>query len=341
MYLNSNNDTILYGSEDLLLTIYLIGYRKQGESAVILLKSGKKNVVWSGVIDSYCLEGKNITYDILSEEGIGKNRKLDLACLSHFHEDHATDFLNVVNNFADDDTKILVPEFSKEYFEKDEHDAAKKIRNYIRKRCTKTGKPTNNLFYNRSIDGSLIWNFNGSVHGVEHRLCITSLLPQDQQAEELIEDDLSKHSPNELSLFVKIVFDKKQYLFTGDCTNREMRGLENGDLRLYGANETRVNYLKIPHHGSDTAENLLKMIENGDIVLENIATCTYDFRATNHEILDRYRRKCDVFVTKNPENKESVPPEYGIIKHTFDSLGSIVESEKPTKGTAIPLWRKS
>ncbi len=342
MYLTSNNEPIFYNSEELFLSIYLIGYETQGESIVLIFETEERKAVWSAVIDSYSLPEKNITDNILKAYKFGQNKKIDLACITHFHNDHTTGFKNLLEYYADENTKIMMPEFSREYYEAQGHYPAKEIRDYIQRKYTGGSNcHDNNVFYNRKIDRNLIWDFNGSTHGVGHQLYIESLLPTDRRALHYIDDDLSRHSPNDLSLMLKIVFDGNQYLFTGDCTNDEMKDLGANDFYTRQTNTTpHVVYLKIPHHGSKTADNLLKMVEDDRLIIDKIATCTYDYRATKENIIEGYRKKCDIAMTKDINAKASNAHSHGIIKYVFDSRGNIIDEKTLFSGNATRLWRK-
>lgn len=64
--------------------IYTVGYHKEGESVLILIKSDDA-VVYSIVIDSYEDE-RNITYELLSKEKIDH---IDMLCWSHPDKDHS------------------------------------------------------------------------------------------------------------------------------------------------------------------------------------------------------------------------------------------------------------
>ncbi|MBQ6394089.1 MBL fold metallo-hydrolase [Candidatus Saccharibacteria bacterium] len=321
----SNNDTIIYESDDLLLYIYLIGYKKAGESIVVFLKTKGDGVVWSLVIDNYFLRNVNMTKNILEEHGFGDSRKLDAVCVTHFHTDHAKGMRRLLENFTDSSTKIILPRFGEKYFENTTNRDALDIHRLIEARYAQPEYfKKNNLFYNRKYDNGLVWNLTGPSHR-NHSIYVESLLPTDAISEHYGADNLRNHTPNDMSIFIKLVFDSSTYLFAGDCTDMAMRPLTLNDLKNVSMKERpEIKYLKIPHHGSDTALTMLEYIEQKQIELSGVATCAYHYKATKKTILDRYNRVShELAVTTDINKAKNAPYDFGICRYVFDAFGNI------------------
>ena len=74
--------------ENLVLSIYLVGYKNIGESIVVLFHdAGKeeKEPVFSFVVDSYKKDDLFLTKKILDDNEV---KGLDIVCWTHPHRDH-------------------------------------------------------------------------------------------------------------------------------------------------------------------------------------------------------------------------------------------------------------
>lgn len=93
----------IYFKESLKLVIYTVGYSKEGESLLILIKADDV-IRYSIVIDGYKVEDNNITCQLLEAE---KMQQIDMFCWSHPDRDHSVGIEDYIP-FMDRNTQIIL-----------------------------------------------------------------------------------------------------------------------------------------------------------------------------------------------------------------------------------------
>ena len=96
------DDSIFYRCS-LDLVIYTIGYEKEGESVIALIKTDGI-VVFSMVIDGYKNKKHNASFDILENEKVAN---LDFFCWSHPDKDHSLGIEDYIKLFTN--PKVVKP----------------------------------------------------------------------------------------------------------------------------------------------------------------------------------------------------------------------------------------
>ena len=88
-----------------------------------------------------------------------------------------------------------------------------------------------------------------------------------------------------------------------------------------------IDYVKIPHHGSDGSKEMFNLLSNVNKVSNSVSTVYRTSRLPKKEILEMYKRKKGkVFCTGNLNREDNIN-NYGIIKHTFDIINKTVKTE--------------
>lgn len=305
--------------QKLYLEINMIGYKTMGESIILSLKSSDTTVLWTAIIDCYKYDNLNITYDTLKEMGYGNDKKIDLLCITHPDEDHTKDIKMIMNDFTNNNTIYLMPDFLASNI--DETNDIKEIRKIISDRYSRhSDGRLNNIFYNRNInEPNLNWKFIGSDNKT-HILRIETYLPTDSIM--TMSRNNNNQYKNDYSLFINLIIDdKNNYVFTGDCMDYSIVCLEEEDLQKMN----KVLYFKIPHHGSDI-KKMQELIINNRLTLYNVSACAYRKGTTQRKILDFYNENCeDVSITfTDTENIKK----YGLLKHVFDATNGILVKDK-------------
>ncbi|MBQ6860594.1 MAG: hypothetical protein IJO08_03000 [Clostridia bacterium] len=304
-------------SDDIVIEVNIIGYKTEGESSVIFLRDGTE-IIWAGVIDSYNLNSKNITKEILEQNGYGlENKKINFLSITHPDEDHTKNISDIFDNFVDKNTYILTSDF----FDFDKENDIKnieKIKNEfinIFKKITEDN--VDKLFLNRTY----------GEPGLEHKfLCrgrqidfkILSLLPTDAQIiNKKINQTQSIHK-NMYSLFIIIEIGMTQLIFAGDCENDSLRYINYDEV------PERIDLLKIPHHGSKTSDNILEWEIRDKELGTGVCTTRIKCGTTSKEILEKYRNYFErVCLTGDvvPENNNS---DFGVVKLLYGTKGNFV-----------------
>lgn len=306
-------------SKDLFFEISLIGYKNQGESVVMSLKSGNDEILWTAVIDSFKTNGNNITAQKLEEMGYGTDKKIDLLMITHPDLDHIKDLDTIIDRFTNEYTKYIMPDFINSNIP--ETECIRLIKSEIEKMYSnKDTGLLNNLFYNKVIcEPRLKWKWLGSDNK-SHILRVESFLPTDSIMTMSRYTD-NQHK-NDYSLFVNIIVDDVNFSFTGDCLDYALELLNCEDFDKM----KNTLYFKIPHHGSINTKSFHKFIENGDIILLSSSACAYRKDVTNYKVLEFYMNNSPDFLSiTSDENSKN---DFGIVKHVFDIKKKCIIKDK-------------
>lgn len=306
-------------SKDLFLEIDLIGYKKQGESVIISLKSSENNYLWTAVIDSFKRNNENITVKNLEEMGYGDNKKIDLLMITHPDLDHIKDIETIINNYTDETTKYLMPDFFNSNV--NETIDIKKIKKLIQEKYLEHSSGLlNNIFYNKVInEPNLKWKWVGSDNKT-HMLKVESYLPTDSIM--TMSRYANNQHKNEYSLFVNVIVDNVNFVFTGDCVDYSLSLLNVEDLDKM----RNTLYFKIPHHGSENTTMFNKFIDNDDIGLISSSACAFRENVTNKSVLEYYCMKSPDLVSLTCD--ENSDDNYGIVKHVYNIKKRCIEHNK-------------
>ena len=315
-------------NEQLYVEIYTIGYEPMGEGIVIKIKD-EENTFFCGVIDCFEIEKLNKTLEIV------KNEKIDLICLTHPDEDHCKG-LEKVLKLADSNTKILYPD-SMLYYDYKSKESAYKVITEISKFLIKYRNNNNKPKMISCVGTQKIINDinffdarRGGIYNLEINTFtpITSII--DRKIANTILDNviLGDIDNNKLSIMMSITIGRLKLLFCGDVEDdtiielNKYIGKEENDF-FYDI----IDYIKIPHHGSDNSVEMFRLLSNVNKVSNSISTVYRSSRLPNREILERYKRKKGkIYCTGNIEKNDDLN-NYGIVKHSFDIINNTVKTE--------------
>lgn len=292
------------GKENLIMKIFVIGYPVWGESIVILFIDTTYNfVIYSCVIDSFTHDNYNMTIDILKRYNV---KALNILCWSHPDKDHSYGLSSIIDSFCNLSTIFLVPQGV--YFKKHE-----KIR-YNKKETGEIFKGINDI--NNLTKGSFvsvgtapfcrneIASFVFSDYPDYIPIEIDTLAPPSPLLNYRIMNS-QKIKKNELSIFLRITVDEHKFLFCSDVENDAI-----GDLNpLHLSNPI---LLKIPHHGSDTSDRLLDVVDFSSGCTYSCVTKYRDKLPYRHIISDYLTRCTMVHYTGS-----NCHHNYGCIEYTF------------------------
>lgn len=273
--------------DDLYLDLHVIGYWKEGESILFVLKSlhPRKRILFWGVIDSYKKGKKNFTIEMMKEyeqEYDITNRKLDFLCWTHPDIDHSKDMDILIEDYCDKETRIVIPPSLTAYRSKI-NKLGKKISDIIS--GTVNRKSAGDLYnYCYALPGYSLVQLEVPTSGVyndDHKMEIISLSPFTS----IIEKQYYKTKPdhNDFSIALLLKFDNLK-IFLGSDIEKDSIELIRNEYIL----PDNFNYIKIPHHCSPTSEKFLEYLNTDD--LSEIA-CTTTFngqKLPDRNLLKRY-----------------------------------------------------
>lgn len=269
--------------DKLYFHVYTIGYKNEGESILFMIESDF-GIVYSGLIDCYERDGINIASNILEERGVGH---IDLICWTHPHMDHSIGYEDIFNKYVNEKTKIIYPANLLSINDKD-----------VSEGCVQTLDKIRDIIGSRKIrkatvktisDNKRVENINFGVgqpdSNANFLFEIWSLAPISDIVEK--RDLLQKvASVNDYSIALNITFGDKIFLFGGDIQDFSIKKVDHFGI------PTKVDYLKIPHHGSKGSLDIINWIKNHGVGI----ACTTEFktcRLPDESALDEYRNYSD------------------------------------------------
>lgn len=245
--------------EDLFIKIYLIGFEMQGESCIFLIYSEKpkRKLIYSIVMDCYKDSEINEIEEVCKDE-LGQE-KLDMLVWSHPHDDHTIGLNEIIEKYCDEQTKIILANIL------DNNrivmsDTCKELAEYISKLNFGKKKKKYNINsmvnYNQTIQKVNFSKSSNVIKGIEIR-CIAPMADVIAKQPSLREENINLFSVG-LLIVIDIDDKKMNFLLTGDMVNEVFNEIaeEQEDDEI----PNTYNYVKIPHHGGKSAQNLVKIL---------------------------------------------------------------------------------
>lgn len=307
--------------KNLTIDIYLIGYKNIGESLVFIVYCDN-NIVYSGVVDSYEKE-INKTIEILKDKNIST---LDFICWTHPDEDHSIGIDTLIENFTDSNTKVFIPEDinGEEY---NYNDRVRSAFQYIDENL-KSRKHDRFKVYSASDNKILEYlTFDRGVKGKEE-FKIVSIAPNTM----ILRQDKfnTTFKKNDYSIALLITLGSFTILLSGDIENKTISKFE------YFYLPDVVDYLKTPHHTSDSSDKLIDFIDK-ELPCEIACTTVYKKGRVNLpklEVIEKYRERVrNFYCTDNLIDMSENG--YGIIKVKCDILKKQFSVKLEGDATAI------
>lgn len=299
---------------NVLMKIFVIGYRNMGESIVILfLDKGRNNeVLYSIVIDSFIYgSGKrevNKTDEILRKYGVE-----NISCLiwTHPHLDHTKGLKHVILKHCRFNTPIYIsPHFyNKEndlikITKKENQELVDNLFTLNRLSKDRVSRPIVSPRKYTNLEQMIFEGFSDSM-----RINIDAVAPYSSILDDYVGKDKYNLNPNMVSIAFILSVDDYYFFFGGDTTNEHIDRINTAYLQ-------KCVFVKIPHHASTTSNNLLELL-NPD-VLENV--CTTQFKngrsnLPNMDILSAYKHIAKHVTITGDDTHRST--DYGMIEYEY------------------------
>lgn len=242
---------------DMIVSIFVVGYKGQGESIVVLFRDAAK-VAFSMVIDCYEVKDYNITKSILKKYGV---KSLNVMCWTHPHWDHTKGIDGLFETYFGDDTIVFFPQY---YF----GDHKKSL---LQKQClqapaifdkiwdkVKDLPDRHNRF--RTISGygdktnlyPMLLSFADKLTQ-DRMVCFYFLTPSCDLLNEYAIEDKDSGKPNEFSISFMMSIDGYGFFFGGDVENESADNIENSIVEEF-------RWIKVPHHCSSGAKSIAERL---------------------------------------------------------------------------------
>ena len=300
--------------EHLEIRVFVIGYKKEGEAIVVLLRDKTKDkVLYSMAIDCYSYKGsmksnRNLTDEILRRYHV---ENLSVLCWTHPHMDHSKDLLKIFHKYCRVSTKVIKPQL----FDNKGTDIIA-VNDY------KTKRLVNSLFRLNALNRSTVESANASPRGymmteefdieagnaetksVQVLLMspINSILQQYFKEGRILED------LNGISVALILDVDGYCMMFAGDTTNEHIDLMNKRKLRV-------CRLVKTPHHTSLTARSMVNYLEKEK--LDTVCTTIKGIKLPVDDVVDLYKEKTDYFFTTGYKETNKQQKYYGIIEYVY------------------------
>lgn len=281
-----NRYTISNEINDISISIFLIGYEKEGESCIFIVHTKEpKEVLYSMVID--CYEEKNINYAMKILEKYNKKRKIDMLIWTHPHDDHSIGLDKLIFKMCDKNTQIITASVLNDtpHYTTITNSLIHKIASINNGKVPKDRWKINSLAHFQDILQKIEFT-NGK--DVIEKINIRCISPYPNVGN--VQAGLKTFSVNKMSIgiIVEVIRKKNRlnFLFAGDMEGQTINSIieEQEDLLAdMNINEDEMipsvyNYIKLPHHGSDNSSNLVNLLDEEN---KSELGCTTVFASKN------------------------------------------------------------
>ena len=288
-----NDDKKYVSFNNLIVRLFVIGGNGSGESIVVIFCDGN-DVFFSMVVDSCETDfqgGKVILpIKVLQHYGV---KKLDCVVWTHPHDDHSCGMEKIIMDYYGKKTIGVLP---KQLYTEDNSvvkmsGLCKRVLNVFNKKFAKKNLKSMDCQEcdTRSLLRMPLFDIETGKEKTIELFCLTPI-------DYLLDDKLRNNKQfsnsllNELSLTLILSYDDYCFYFGGDAPDKTILKSNLMDIE-------RCRWIKIPHHSSDTAKNMISKINKN--IDSAVSTTFLKSNLPKKEILDQYySRANNVYVAK-------------------------------------------
>lgn len=299
------NCTNIQDVSDITAHVYVCGYSPEGESILFFLYDEKqKYVLYSILIDSYFFY-TNRLFKIFDKYDI-ENQKLDMIVWTHPHQDHSRGFESIIDKYCNKKTIYHIPSDMLRYKIDGEELCKDAKKSYEKIKSLKNGA----VFPTKNVVGKSTEIINCEYEDKNKRnfsFSVKILTPHSNFLFNELEEKSSVNG-NAFSISLLIKVGQMNFLFGGDTENDAWKCVPKDDLKY-------IDFVKIPHHGSDSASNIIQHVTNRKT--KALGACTSYVKGKKHlpqsNILNQYGSICDSIYLTRGNNKKK----YGLVEYVF------------------------
>lgn len=338
MNYKTKKDVHLSSFDNLILSIFVIGYKNIGESIVVLFRdkcNDEDKVVLSIVIDCYEIDRLNLTRTILKKFSI---KYVDFICWTHPHTDHSLGIDKLIKDVMHDGLVIFTPKF---YYGnlnpdllKSESMTTETIYKNIHTVVKKHNKYTD-LWRTVSADGDITHNYpmrliaNDDLSQKE--LCFYFLTPISRRTDKYSTKGSLLDNPNELSISFFMSVDGYNFYFGGDTENEHAKAIDTNIIKDF-------RWIKVPHHCSMGGKSIADRL--GPMVDFAASTVYAPSKLPVEEIQNIYANSCHALHMTQLEEKDDyhASHKYGIIRYDYKFGADSIVTSIYTYGNAAQYF---
>ena len=263
------------GFENLELRIFVVGYPVQGESVLMLILD-KDRVLFSAITDCYAHEsdGYNHVAEILRKYSV---KAINAVVWTHPDKDHSVGMEAILDEFdRHRKASILVP-MGLNVLQATNAEA-KALMSYLGKSYVQNG--ADKLAYVRYGSCPIRLTFmDETFHKIN---CTFNIALPNDSVVYLRTSGTTNYYANDLSIVYDVEFNGFRYLFCGDLSGVNVKYL-NKDFYQ------RVNFIKIPHHGSEEPSTFTNKLMSEGVQGAIAVTTIYKKKLPKPDVLDLYK----------------------------------------------------
>jgi beta-lactamase superfamily II metal-dependent hydrolase len=296
--------------ESLTLDVYIIGYKTQGESIILIVKSDGI-INFTCIIDCYEYLEINKTHEILESLDISF---VDMICWTHPDLDHSLGIDDLLSKYTNEETLVLMPEGLDGRIESyDYNDRVHHTFNLIN---TNLISRRHDSFKVKSVSDSKNLRLDDYEHkkeGIIYKFDIKSIAPS---SELIRKRNQLKTLPikNNYSIGLHVQFGGLDLLLGGDVENESIRFIETEYI------PDSFDMLKTPHHTSRSSDEMLQLLNKSN---KTNIVCSTVFRSSNlpdTDLINRYREYSEEFFCTGCIYGQNDNDSYGCIRINYDIL---------------------
>ena len=285
--------------DNVFIEIYTIGFPQEGESILSVLKDGDK-ILLSFLMDSYKIGNVVPVLNIAKQIQL---EHLDWFFWTHPDEDHSVGIEETLQTLdGTHQTQICLPSGLNKNLSLSQ--VARSALDFIMKNYNSGTKYSKAEFISTAEKWGLpSWsiNFKEQISEREMPCKFTMLAPNSSVVQRL--DFSDKPRFNDFSLVLSVSWNTYTFLYTGDIPNRGIRLLNENNLR-------NILYLKIPHHGSSSSNNMVnRILFKGTGEERAVSTINKTNNLPENDVLQSYKEKINpnnVIVVGGKEDKAEI-----------------------------------
>lgn len=298
--------------KSLYLEIYTIGYNYEGESILLILRVDGI-IKYSCLIDACIQNDDDILYELLSENGISK---INCICWTHPHADHTRGMLKLIDQYTDNTTKLCYPPYITGLNLGDKNNEISEIIKLIISEAGRDKRKSTNRPNMEPVSTRCELHYD--VFMVDKKPCIfkiTALTPAlDMCERRFILDNGCEINDFSVSLLVEC--GGVNIILAGDIEDDAINKVKRHHI------PAKVDYLKIPHHGSEGSLDILNWIDQS--IAMAVTTEFSKKKLPRETAINRYKLKTnELYVIKRTESEFN----YGYTKSVCDILLNLIEHD--------------
>lgn len=300
--------------KNLIVSIFVIGYKNIGESVVVLFRDSKEtgeDIIFSIVIDCYKTKDLFLTKKILDDHHV---TSIDMVCWTHPHADHSPGIDEIFEGYFNQDMWLFIPKFyfgnlqkdllkTESEFTQEVYDHLNKIINKtkdgykVRKTIVGEGDMTNHYPIKLSAD-------DGGTRDMDFYF----LTPYSGLIDKYAIKGHELSRPNDLSISFVMSLDGYDFFFGGDVEDNHAEHIDESIIR-------DMRWIKVPHHCSGGCSTIYEHL--GPQFNYAASTVFTSAGLPNEDVQNRYSEKGGRLFMTQLRSNDTINKDYGVIEFDY------------------------